>query len=73
MGLTKIALEKSIPYLSNIELVRETLKDIEECEDAIKYLEDLIKNEKNITLKTDYVIILNFLRKLCSENKNQKI
>lgn len=67
MGIIKIALENTIPYISNIEKIKENIRDFSDCNEAIRYLEELIKEERNPTLRTDYKIILNYVRKICSE------
>jgi len=69
MGITHEALENVLPYITNIEKMKNILKDFENCEDAIKYLEEEITRNDDITIKTDLRIVLNEVLKICGKSR----
>ncbi len=65
MGVIFEALENVLPYITNIEKMKNILRDCDKCEDAIKYLEDEIAKANDVTIKTDLRIVLNEVLRMC--------
>ena len=66
MGIIAKAFENILPYITNIEKMKEFLaEDFDDCEKATKYIQNIINKCEKVTLKTDLRILLNEVIRLC--------